>query len=141
MAQVGDGPVINADGDREGNQDQNQDPNQVPDQVPSQIPNQVSNQNLPSLNPFLPNASIAPGAQPRPQLNWSHFKPKFAGKQDEDAEAHLLRTYDWMDTHEFPDQVKVQRFCLTLIGEARLWYESLRSINTDWTSLQNLFRQ
>ena len=34
-----------------------------------------------------------------------------------------------MDTHEFPDQVKVQRFCLTLVGEARLWYESLRPIN------------
>ena len=29
-------------------------------------------------------------------------------------------------THRFPDQVKVQRFCLTLVGEARLWYKSLR---------------
>ena len=46
-----------------------------------------------------------------------------------------------MDTHEFPDQVKVQRFCLTLIGEARLWYDSLRPINADWVGLQNLFRQ
>ena len=46
-----------------------------------------------------------------------------------------------MDNHEFLDQVKVQRFCLTLIGEARLWYESLRPINADWVSLQNLFRQ
>ena len=46
-----------------------------------------------------------------------------------------------MDTHEFLDQVKVQRFCLTLIGEARLWYISLRPINADWVSLQNLFRQ
>ena len=46
-----------------------------------------------------------------------------------------------MDTHEFLDQVKVQRFCLTLLGEARLWYESLRPINADWVSLQNLFRQ
>ena len=48
---------------------------------------------------------------------------------------------DWMDTHKFLDQVKVQRFCLTLIGEARLWYKSLRPINADWVSLQNLFRQ
>ena len=39
---------------------------------------------------------------------------------------------NWMDTHEFPDQVKVQRFCLTLVGEARLWYESLRLINATW---------
>ena len=81
-----------------------------------------------------------PGVLPRPQLNWSHFKPKYAGKPDEDAEAHLLRMNDWMDTHEFPDQVKVQRLCLTLIGEARLWYKSLRPINADWVSLQNLFR-
>ena len=46
-----------------------------------------------------------------------------------------------MNTHKFLDQVKVQRFCFTLIGEARLWYESLRPINADWVSLQNLFRQ
>ena len=48
---------------------------------------------------------------------------------------------DWTDTHRFPDEVKVQRFCLTLIGEARLWYESLWPINADWDGLQNLFRQ
>ena len=48
---------------------------------------------------------------------------------------------DWLDTDEFLDQIKVQRFCLTLIEEARLWYESLRPINVDWVSLQNLFRK
>ena len=46
-----------------------------------------------------------------------------------------------MDTHKFLDQVKVQRFCLTLIGEARLWYESLRLVNANWDGLQNMFRQ
>ena len=46
-----------------------------------------------------------------------------------------------MDTHNFQDQVKVQKFCLTLVGEARLWYESLRPINTDWEGLQNMFKQ
>ena len=46
-----------------------------------------------------------------------------------------------MDTHEFPGQVKVQRFCLTLVGEARLWYELVRPINIDWVDLQNIFRQ
>ena len=46
-----------------------------------------------------------------------------------------------MDTCKFPDQVKVQRFCLPSIGEARLWYESLRPINADWVGLQKLFRQ
>ena len=60
-----------------------------------------------------------------PQLNWSHFKPEFAGKPDEDMEVHLLRTNDMMDTHTFPEGVKVQFFCLTLVGEARLWYKSL----------------
>ena len=48
---------------------------------------------------------------------------------------------NWMDTHDFLDNVKVQRFCLTLIGEARLWYKSLRPINTEWDDLQCMFRQ
>ena len=56
-------------------------------------------------------------------LSWSHFKPKFSGNPDEDAKAHLLRTNDWMDTHRFQDSDKVQRFCLTLTVEARLWYK------------------
>ena len=64
----------------------------------------------------------------------------FSGKP-EDAEAHLLRTNDWMDTHQFQEGDKVQRFCLPLVGEAKLWYESLRPINIDWQGLQNQFRQ
>ena len=44
-------------------------------------------------------------------------------------------------THRFQDHVKVQRFCLTVTGEARLWYEPLRLINLDWLGLQNIFRQ
>ena len=76
-----------------------------------------------------------------PQLNWSNFKPEFTGKPDENAEAHLLRTNDWMDTHAFPEGVKVQGFSLTLVGEARLWYESLRLILLDWNGLQTQFRQ
>ena len=71
-------------------------------------------------------------------LNWSHFKPEYSGKPDNDAEAHLLRMNDWMDTHGFPDQVKVQRVCLTSVGETRLWYKLLRAINVDWVGLQNI---
>ena len=56
------------------------------------------------------------------------------------SRAYLLRTNDWMDTHEFLKHIKVQRFCLTL-AEARLWYESIRLINVDWVGLQNIFRQ
>ena len=46
-----------------------------------------------------------------------------------------------MNTHHCQECTKVQRFCLTLVGEARLWYESLEPINVDWQGLQNLFRQ
>ena len=76
-----------------------------------------------------------------PQLNWSYFKPEFSGKPEEEVVAHLLRTNDWMETHDFPDDAKVRRFCLTLTGEVRLWYESLRSIEIDWEALQDCFRQ
>ena len=70
--------------------------------------------------------------QPQPQdtvgqrhidLNWSNFKPEFSGKLEEDAEAHLLHSNDWMDAHHFNEDIKVQRFCLTLLEEARLWYQ------------------
>ena len=74
-------------------------------------------------------------------FNWSHFKPEFAGKPKEDAEAHLLHTNDWMRTHNFNEADKVQRFCLTLLGEARLWYETLNPNVNDWPPLQNAFRQ
>ena len=46
-----------------------------------------------------------------------------------------------MNAHHFIEGVKVQRFCLTLLGEARVWYHSLQPINVDWQRLQNLFRQ
>ena len=47
-----------------------------------------------------------------------------------------------MNAHHFNDDVKVQRFCLTLLGEARLWFHSLEALeDTTWPQLQNLFRQ
>ena len=64
-----------------------EEPNQ-PHQ-PNQPPNQPPN--LPA-NPLDPMAN-------QQQLNWSYFKPKFAGKPEEDAQAHLLSPTDWMDTH------------------------------------------
>ena len=119
------------------NDNQNQNPNQA--QGNAQENDQGKNP-LPH-NPFLSNASITPGAPQRPQLNWSHFKPKYAGKLEEDAEAHLLRTNNWINTYDFQDHIQVQRFCLTLVGEARLGYKSLRPINTHWEDLQHMFRQ
>ena len=46
-----------------------------------------------------------------------------------------------MNAHHFIDGVKDQQFCLTVLGEARLWYQSLEPINADWQELQNLFGQ
>ena len=47
-----------------------------------------------------------------------------------------------MEAHHFNEDIRVQRFCLTLLGEARLWYHSLEpSGDTTWAQLQNLFRQ
>ena len=90
--------------------------------------------------PVPPAQLIVPPTQPNqpapmPQLNWSHFKPEFTGKPDEDMEAHLLRT------SAFLEGVKVQKFCLPLVGEARLWSESFRPMALDWNGLQNHFRQ
>ena len=46
-----------------------------------------------------------------------------------------------MNAYHFVEGVKIQRFCLTLLGEARLWYQSLEPINVDWQELKKLFRQ
>ena len=59
---------------------------------------------LPSANPAAPaplvppaqaqSDQVVPLVQPGHQcpLKWSHFKPEFAGKLEEDAQAHLLQT-------------------------------------------------
>ena len=75
-------------------------------------------------------------------LNWSNFKLEFSEKPEEDAEAHLLCSNDWMEAHHFDEDIRVQRFCLTLLGEAWLWYHSLEPLgDTTWAQLENLFRQ
>ena len=102
---------------------------------PTGQPNQVNPPNQPPnllVNPPNPMAN-------QQQLNWSYFKPEYSGKEEEDLEAHLLRTNDWMETHNFPDDTKVRIFCLTLMGEARLWYETLRAVQLDWDDLQKHF--
>ena len=38
-----------------------------------------------------------------------------------------------MNTYHFYEEVKFQRFCLTLLGETRLWFQSLEPLgNTTW---------
>ena len=69
---------------------------------------------------------------PAPQVfyqNWIGKKPEFSGKPEEDAESHLLSIRDSMEAQNFPNEVRC--FCLTLIGEARLWYESLAPLDDD----------
>ena len=92
-----------------------QDQDQVPTgQVP--VPQPVPAQPAPA------------GVMPVPQIvyqNWIGKKPEFSGKPEEDAESHLLSTRDRMEVHNFPEGEKVRCFRVTLIGEARLWYESL----------------
>ena len=105
-----------------------------PQQPPSQQPQKSPPQPQPPQQPQQLQ-------QPLPALNWSHFMPEFAGRPAEDAEVHLLCTNDWMNIHNIPDGLKLGRFCLTLVGEARLWYESLQPIANDWPALEDQFRQ
>ena len=52
-----------------------------------------------------------------------------------------MQTNDWITTHDFPEAVKVQKFCVTLVGEARNWYATLEHLVMTWPQLQNLIRQ
>ena len=45
-----------------------------------------------------------------------------------------------MEAHNFPEGDKVRHFCLTLIGETRLWYELLATLDDNWPALPNKFR-
>ena len=75
-------------------------------------------------------------------INWFNFRPEFSRKPEEDAVAHFPCSNDWRNAHHFHEDVKVQRIHLTLLGEARLWFQSIDPLgNTTWPQLQNLFRQ
>ena len=91
----------------------------IPPTPPVHLPAPLTQLIVPPAQLTAPNTKPI---QPAPmlQLNQSHFKPDFAGNPNNDVEAHLLRTNDWMDTHASPEGVKVQDFCLTLAGEVRL---------------------
>ena len=145
------GPTVQNPAQGPANQNQNQIPvvqipAQVPaGQVPAQGPTQVV-QNIPiqPLQQPVP-MQLAPAGvvMPIPQIfyqNWIGKKPEFSGKPEEDAKSHLLSTRDWIEAHNFPEGEKVRCFHVTLIGEARLWYESLVPLDNDWPTLQNKFR-
>ena len=73
--------------------------------IQPQAPQQPQQPVQPSIAPDQPFPTQQ--KQHIPQLNWLDFKHEFAGKPEEDAEAHLLRTNDWLDTHQFSEAVKV----------------------------------
>ena len=114
---------------------------QIPVQSPAQIGQNVPIQPPPQPAPvqLVPAGIVVPAPQTIYQ-NWTGKKPEFLGKPEEDAESHLLSTRDWMEAHNFPEGGKVRCFHLMLIGEARLWYESLAPLDDDWPTLQNKFR-
>ena len=106
---------------------------QIVQNVPVQPPQQLSPAQPVPIGPVVPAPQVF-------YHNWIGKKPEFSGKPEEDAESHLLSTRDWMEAHNFPNEVKARQFCLTLTGEARLWYESLAPLDNDWPALQNTFR-
>ena len=144
------GPTVQNPVQGPANQNQAQVPaGQIPAQgsavqIPVQGPIQVG-QNISVQPPQPVPVQLAPAGivVPAPQIsyqNWIGKKPEFSGKPEEDAESHLLSTRDWTEAHNFPEGDKVRHFCLTLIGEARLWYELLAPLDDDWSALQNKFR-
>ena len=70
--------------------------------------------------PMQPPQQLAPAhpvpaglVVPAPQVFYQNGigkKSEFSGKPEEDAESHLLSTRDWMEAHNFPDDVKVRHF-------------------------------
>ena len=110
---------------------------QGPAQVGQNVPVQPPQQQVPAQP--VPAGLMVPASQEFYQ-NWIGKKPEFSSKPEEDVESHLLSTKDWMEAQNFPEEVKVRWFCLTLAGEARLWYESLALLDNDWPALQNKFR-
>ena len=80
---------------------------QVGQNIPVQPPQQLA-----PAQP-VPTGLVVPAPEVFYQ-NWIGNKP------EEDVESHLLSPRDWMEAHNFPDEVKVRQFCLTLTSEARL---------------------
>ena len=69
-----------------------------------------NNNNNNNNNNTYPLLLPQPAQQVNLHMNWSHFKPEYSDKPEDYVEAHLLRTNDWMNTHDFPDGVKFKDF-------------------------------
>ena len=73
-------------------------------------------------------------------MNWSYFKPEFSCKPEEDPKAYILRTINWMDTHNFATDHGVQSLPVTLVSETRLWYQSIDPFQSNLDKLKEIFR-
>ena len=58
-----------------------------------------------------------PAQQVNLHMNWSHFKPEYSAKPEEDVEAHLLRTNDWTNT-QFPRWCKGSKILFDTDGRS-----------------------
>ena len=76
---------------------------QVGQNVPVQPPQQLAPVQPVPIGPVVPAPQVF-------YQNWIGKKPEFSGKPEKDAESHLLSTRDWMEAHNFPDEVKVRHF-------------------------------
>ena len=131
------GPAVQNQAQGPAIQNQAQGPANNNAQVGQNVSMQPPQQLLPAQP--VPTGLVVPAPQVVYQ-NWIGKKPEFSGKPEEDAESHLLSTRDWMEAYNFPNEVNVRHFHLTLTGEAQLWNESLALLDDDWPALQNKFR-
>ena len=98
--------------------------------LPAPQPPPVMPPALPVQLPVPPIQLVVPPAQPiQPDC---HI---YTGQK------HIFLGQMTGQTHACPEGVKVQCFCLTLVGEATMWHESLRPINIYWNRSQNQFSQ
>ena len=109
---------------------------------PAPIPPVITPPVIPPVQPpisliqlIVPSAQLIPTQQIQPahvpELNWLHFKPEFAGSQMS-IQKYIFSEQMIGWTHMYFKKVSNPMFCLALVGEARLCYESLKPINVDW---------
>ena len=65
--------------------------------------------------------------------------PKFSGKSDEVADAHLLLVRDWQVRKAYQDRDMKDHFLKTLEGDARVWYGDIMEQDLDWKQVQREF--
>ena len=83
-----------------------QPPSVIPPVVPPVPPVQLP---APPVHPIIPPTQPIQPA-PMPQLI-GPILAQIHRLTDRDAEVHLLRTNEWMDTHAFPEGVDIQQIC------------------------------